>query len=276
MNVKKGVFILFVISIFLPTLASAQQSQEKVVKLHTTYGDIRIKLYDDTPGHRDNFVKNVEDGMYDGVTFHRVIRNFMVQTGNPDTRPESTEKVEPEDTTQMGPSIPAEIRFPQHYHKSGVVAAARESDEINPDKRSSQYQFYIVTGRFFNEVDMEKLEQKKQEEKIERLYEAELKNHADEIRRLDQARDRVKVEKMLEGIYDQVKERVAEQGEVFYPNEMRRSYRINGGTPWLDGEYTIFGEVIEGMKIVNKIQKVKTDDKDEPIYPIRIIKATME
>ena len=273
---RKNVLLLLLLTMAICIPCQAQQNNNVVVKLTTTFGVIRIKLYDDTPGHRDNFIKNVEDGMYDGVTFHRVIRNFMLQTGNPDTRPDVVGKVEPEDTTQMGPSIPAEIMYPQHYHIKGVVAAAREADDINPEKRSSQYQFYIVTGRFFNEVDMEKLEQKKQEEKVEQIYEQEVKDHADEIRRLDQARDRRGAQKILEGLLDQAREKAAEDGQLFYPDEMRRSYRIHGGAPWLDGDYTIFGEVIDGMKVVSKIEKSKTDEEDSPVSPIRIIKATIE
>lgn len=261
--------------LMLITVSTTVAAQSKEVLLQTTKGDIRIRLYDDTPGHRDNFLQNVREGMYDGVLFHRIIRNFMVQTGNPDTRPGVTEKVEPEDSTQMGPSIPAEIRFPEHYHIKGVVAAAREGDDINPEKASSKYQFYIVTGKFLNEEKMMGIEQSHQNEKIEARYLEKMKANEARFEQLRAERKPAEVARLMEKLHEEAVLDVQEMNEPFFTDEILRAYRTNSGAPWLDGDYTVFGEVVDGMKVVSKIEKVKTDKEDAPLEDVRIIKATV-
>ena len=255
---------IITISIMLPlillcTTARSQEAGGVRVLLQTTYGDIHIRLFDDTPGHRDNFVRNVKDGMYDGVSFHRVIRDFMIQTGNPDTRPDVTEKVEPEDTTQLGPSIPAEIRYPEHYHVRGMVAAAREGDEVNPQKRSSQYQFYIVTGRHITEQKLDAIDKDKMAVRVEQRYRQMLIDNKPHIDQLRQERKMAALQTCLDRLYEQAEEKELEENGLFFPENVVRAYRYNGGAPWLDGDYTVFGEVTDGMKVVSKIEKAKTD-----------------
>ena len=269
------------ISIMLPLilLCSSARGQEEGgvrVLLQTTYGDIHIRLFDDTPGHRDNFVRNVKDGMYDGVSFHRVIRDFMIQTGNPDTRPDVTEKVEPEDTTQLGPSIPAEIRYPEHYHVRGMVAAAREGDEVNPQKRSSQYQFYIVTGRHITGQKLDAIDKDKMAVRVEQRYRQMLIDNKPHIDQLRQERKMAALQTCLDRLYEQAEEKELEENGLFFPENVVRAYRYNGGAPWLDGDYTVFGEVTDGMKVVSKIEKAKTDKEDAPLEEIRILKAVIE
>lgn len=254
----------------------AQERKDVVVRLETTYGDIRIRLFDDTPGHRDNFIKNVEDGMYDGVLFHRIIRNFMVQTGNPDTRVGDFDKVEPEDSTQMGPSIPAEIRIPEHYHLRGMVAAAREGDEVNPNKESSKYQFYIVTGRAMTRANMVIYDKERMEVAVDLHFNEKLAEYASELSQYYKDRNPAGAEKMREKLYEEARSEIVDSYKPFFTDEMKREYVYNGGTPWLDGDYTVFGEVIDGMKVVSKIEKVKTDDEDAPKEDIRILKAVVE
>ena len=256
--------------------AYGQENKEVNVLLQTTYGDIHIRLYDDTPNHRDNFIQNVKDGMYDGVSFHRVIRNFMVQTGNPDTRPGVREQVEPEDTTQMGPSIPSEIRYPTHYHVRGVVAAARESDDINPDKASSKYQFYIVTGKYLPDSKMDAIDRDKMAWKVEARYKEKMKENEAAINKFREARNLSALQNFLTKLQEQAEEETLEKDGLFFPPEVLRAYRYNGGAPWLDGDYTVFGEVTDGMKVVAKIEKAKTDKNDKPLEDIRIIKAVIE
>ena len=267
---------LFIAMMTFPSLCFGQKNEGVRILLQTTYGDIHIRLYDDTPGHRDNFIKNVKDGMYDGVKFHRVINRFMVQTGNPDTRPGVTEKVEPEDTTQMGPSIPAEIKYPEHYHLRGVVAAARESDEENPDKRSSQYQFYIVTGKNMPEDKMDAIDRDKTAEKAELLYIQKMKEQEDKINQLRAERKMAALSNFLDKLHEEAEAEVIEKDGLFFPEGVLRAYRYHGGAPWLDGDYTVFGEVTDGMKVVSKIEKAKTDANDEPLEDIRILKAVIE
>ncbi len=267
---------LAVATLFISQGLYAQERHDVTVRLETTFGNIRIRLFDDTPGHRDNFIKNVDDGMYDGVLFHRIIRNFMVQTGNPDTRKGEFEKVEPEDSTRMGPSIPAEIRIPDHYHLRGMVAAAREGDEINPNKESSKYQFYIVTGKSINRALMVLYEQERKAVATDLLFNDRVGANKAEFSKLYAERNLAGIEKLRNELYGKAEEEINETYKPFFTEEMRRQYVYNGGTPWLDGDYTVFGEVIDGMKIVSKIEKAKTDSDDAPLDDIRIIRAVIE
>ena len=222
-------FLLTILMVFGFAGAFAQtDSLRHEVLLNTSKGDIRIVLYNETPVHTENFIKNVRSGYYDGVLFHRVISNFMIQTGDSASRHAMPGQMLGE--TDEAYSLPAEIRFPQLYHKRGAVAAARESDNVNPERRSSMAQFYIVWGNRFSDASFEVAQQK-----------------------LDQRTG----------------------GQVQLTPEIRQTYRTLGGTPHLDGQYTVFGEVIEGLDIVDQIQGVETDDNDRPLEDVKIIKATV-
>ena len=193
------------------------QEAETIVQIDTDKGKIKVKLYNDTPKHRDNFIKNVNDHLYDGLLFHRVIKQFMIQAGDINSKDAPIEQHLSDG--DLGYTIPAEIVFPKYFHKRGVLAAARVGDEENPERASSASQFYIVTGKFFTEMELDKMEK--------------------------------------------------EQGITFTP-EQREAYMLEGGTPHLDGKYTIFGEVIKGMKVVDKIQFTETNAEDRPVENIRI------
>lgn len=253
---------------------------ETEVLLQTTEGDIRIKLFNDTPLHRDNFIKNVKEGKYDGVTFHRIIRSFMIQTGDPNTRPGHEAELaaaEADTTNTLGETIPAEFVYPKYFHKRGMVAAAREGDDINPKKGSDPYQFYIVTGKFQNETALAEFETARKQALVEERYAKKMAAHRDELENMRKARDRDGVSDLLEKLLDQAKMEVDDLPETAYEfnQEQIRAYRIYGGAPWLDGSYTIFGEVVEGMKIVLEIEKVKTGAGDKPLRDIRITKASI-
>jgi len=253
---------------------------ETEVLLQTTEGDIRIKLFNDTPLHRDNFIKNVKEGKYDGVTFHRIIRSFMIQTGDPNTRPGHEAELaaaEADTTNTLGETIPAEFVYPKYFHKRGMVAAAREGDDINPKKGSDPYQFYIVTGKFQNETALAEFETARKQALVEERYAKKMAAHRDELETMRKARNRDGVSDLLEKLLDQAKMEVDDLPETAYEfnQEQMRAYRIYGGAPWLDGSYTIFGEVVEGMKIVLEIEKVKTGAGDKPLRDIRITKASI-
>ncbi len=253
---------------------------ETEVLLQTTEGDIRIKLFNDTPLHRDNFIKNVKEGKYDGVTFHRIIRSFMIQTGDPNTRPGHEAELaaaEADTTNTLGETIPAEFVYPKYFHKRGMVAAAREGDDINPKKGSDPYQFYIVTGKFQNETALAEFETARKQALVEERYAKKMAAHRDELETMRKARNRDGVSDLLEKLLDQAKMEVDDLPETAYEfnQEQMRAYRIYGGAPWLDGSYTIFGEVVEGMKIVLDIEKVKTGAGDKPLRDIRITKASI-
>ena len=189
------------------------------VEMVTNYGRIVLLLYDETPLHRDNFIKLATNRVLDGLLFHRVIEKFMIQGGDPTSKDAEPGKMLGDGT--LGYNIPAEFR-PELFHKRGALCAAREGDMVNPKKESSASQFYIVQGRVWNTEELDNL-QKRMKREIS-----------------------------------------AEQRDV---------YTTIGGTPFLDGEYTVFGEVIEGMEVVDKIAAVKCDKNDRPLEDVRIEKV---
>lgn len=221
-------FLLLLFATFLVVLPSRSRKNEKrsVVRLETSMGTIRIALLDDAPLHRDNFLKLTEEGFYDGVLFHRVIRDFMVQTGDSASRHALPGQRLGEG--DVGYTLPAEILLPYYYHLRGAVAAAREPDDVNPEMRSSGSQFYIVWGRSW----------------------------------------------APKSINDQ-RSALAEKG-IKMTADMRDAYEQYGGAPHLDGQYTVFGEVIEGMDVVQRMQQVATDSLDRPVDDVRIEHAVVE
>lgn len=253
------------------TSCSGQTGMEETeVLFETTAGDIRLKLYNDTPGHRDNFINNVKDGKYDGVTFHRVIRSFMIQTGDPDTRPG-----EVKDTTKAAETIPAEIVYPRHFHKRGMVAAAREGDDENPERRSDKYQFYIVTGKHVSTSDLSGYESANYDMKVDSLYKELIKSYEKRLDTMRRNRDRDGVSDLMDSVLEVAQTEVANCPPPTFSQEQRKAYQIHGGAPWLDGQYTVFGEVVEGMKTVGIIEKARTGKEDVPVNEIRIKKATV-
>jgi len=215
--------------ILLATAAIHLHAQSYDAVLETTEGTIRIRLFDDTPLHRDNFVRLCNEHFYDSLLFHRVIKDFMIQAGDPLSR-----HAEPGASVGEGDAdytIEPEIRTPQHYHRRGMVAMAREGDEVNPERRSSGSHFYIVWGKTFSSNDLKDIQL-----------------------RLD----------------------TLTNNQVKLTPEQINDYRKIGGTPLLDGQYTVFGEVTQGLDVVKRIQKTMTDDYDRPVDDIRILRTRVE
>lgn len=206
---------------------SAKRERATTVEMLTSKGKIVLRLYDETPQHRDNFVRLVREGYHNDLLFHRVIQDFMIQGGDPDSRDAAPGAALGEG--DPGYTLPAEFRFPQLHHKRGALAAAREGDQVNPDKRSSGSQFYIVWGKTFSREDIDKVAAY-----VERTT-----------------------------------------GQP-YPEELRRYYMHHAGTPHLDGSYTVFGEVVKGLEVVNAIQQVLTDQRDRPVEDIKILSARVK
>lgn len=196
---------------------SVNDKQGVRVEMVTTAGRMVLVLYDDTPRHRDNFVKLASQGFYDGLLFHRVIKNFMIQGGDPNSR--SAKPGTMLGDGSLGYTVPAEFR-PNHFHKKGALCAARQGDNVNPKKESSSCQFYIVQGQRFDS-------------------------------------------KML----DNMEARFGKK----YSEEQRKVYASVGGAPHLDGDYTVFGEVVEGMEIIDRIAGVQTGRADRPVDDVRIV-----
>ena len=199
----KKVIIVFMISMFFGSMSYSQN--ETMFVIHTDYGDITGMLYNDTPGHRDNFIKLINDGWFNGSTFHRVIKDFMIQGGGKE-----------DGTVDVGYTIPAEF-VSEHFHKKGALAAARQGDGANPQKRSSGSQFYIVQGKTYNDQELANLEVRKN------------------------------------------CQWTAEQKEV---------YKTLGGVAFLDYDYTVFGEVIDGLDVIDKIAAVQTAYGDKPVKDV--------
>jgi peptidyl-prolyl cis-trans isomerase B (cyclophilin B) len=226
---RKSVFLLLLLLLMsvlsLPSDAAKKESRS-IVRLKTTLGDIRIALSDLTPIHRDNFLRLVKQGYYDGILFHRVIEGFVIQAGDPSSRNATNDSLLANGISEY--LLPAEIVFPELFHVRGSVAAAREGDDVNPEFRSSGLQFYIVWGR--------------------RLTPGSLK-------------------KVISHLNDK---------GIELDRFMISDYQMRGGTPHLDGTYTVFGEVIEGLDIVEIIQKCPTDASDRPLEDIVILHAEVE
>ncbi len=241
---------------------------DAVVELKTTLGDIYVDLYNDTPLHRDNFLKLVGEGFYDGVLFHRVIDNFMVQTGDPSSKDASAgARLGAGDP---GYTIEAEIDYPHHYHKYGALAAARTGDNMNPEKRSSGSQFYIVTGNKYSERQLESMDEKRLNQELQSYFQNLALQYRDSIQKMQAAGDQAGLEALRQEL---IKETEANVKPTPLPDNIKADYVEKGGTPHLDGAYTVFGEVIKGMDVVEKIQKAETDSSDRPKEDIRILSA---
>ncbi len=219
--------IILALGLLLVQLSVYSQSVKRTeVLLQTSMGNVRIQLYNETPKHRDNFLKIINSKQMDGMLFHRVVKDFMIQTGDPDSR-----KAKPGQVLgnhQIGKDFPAEIIYPQFFHKRGALAAARQPDNENPDKKSSGSQFYIVWGKKFSEHQL--------------------------------------------NFYQSVIDTVTNFKVKFTP-EIRKVYQEVGGTPFLDGQYTVFGEVTEGLEVIDRIQQVEVDAWSRPKEDVKIIKA---
>jgi peptidylprolyl isomerase/peptidyl-prolyl cis-trans isomerase B (cyclophilin B) len=214
-RIGKTVFAALICTSF--TLQCFAQDRETIVLIDTDMGKIKVKLYNDTPLHRDNFIKNVNENIYNGLLFHRIIKQFMIQAG--DIHSKDAPAGQKLGDGDPGYTVPAEILYPRYFHKRGQLCAARTGDDSNPERASSATQFYIVTGKHFTERELNKMER----ERNVKLTEAE-----------------------------------------------RQAYMIDGGAPHLDGAYTVFGEVIKGLKAVDKIQFVPVDENDRPLKNIKI------
>lgn len=252
-------------------MAIANAQAEPVVDIHTTLGDIRVKLYDDTPIHRDNFLKLVREGYYDGVLFHRVIKDFMIQTGDPDSKTADS-------TAMLGAGDPsytveAEINYPKHFHKYGALAAARTGDHVNPERRSSGSQFYIVTGQKQDARTLDMIEQRANHDRKQKYFNELSKGHMDEIRRLMAEGKRDELNALRDTLAAQTEAAVKDEK---LPDEIRETYMTQGGTPHLDGQYTVFGEVVSGMDVVEKIQNVETGRGDRPKTDVRVLSMKIE
>ena len=242
-----------------------------IVDIMTTAGEVKIRLYDDTPIHRDNFLKLVKEGAYDGVLFHRVIKDFMIQTG--DLNSKKADNKVPLGAGDTGYTLEAEILYPKHFHKYGALAAARTSDEVNPERRSSGSQFYIVTGQQLSNGILDQMVPRINNQRKETYFRGLVNSHREEIERLQAANDSTGLETLRQQLVADTEKNVP---DTDIPEHVRNAYTTSGGAIHLDGQYTVFGEVIEGMDVVEKIQNMPTDPSDRPLEDVRIISIKIE
>ena len=246
-------------------------SEETKLKIETTAGDIVVKLYNETPQHRDNFIKLAENGTYEGTLFHRVIKDFMIQAGDPDSK--NASKGQMLGAGDVGYTVPAEFVYPKYFHKKGALSAARQGDNVNPQKASSGCQFYIVTGKVYSDSALLNMEQQMNQMRFNNLFNTLASKHAKDIYKMRKAGDQEGLMNLQDTLIAQVEKQLAGQPEFHFTPEQVKAYTTVGGTPHLDGEYTVFGEVLEGMDVVDKIQRVKTDRNDRPEEDVKIIKV---
>jgi peptidyl-prolyl cis-trans isomerase B (cyclophilin B) len=279
MKIRKSVFILLAMALLTACAAGSKKSENDMseekrvqVKLETTMGDITLALYNETPLHRDNFVKLVKEGVYDSTLFHRVIKQFMIQAGDPQSKTAS-------DTAMLGSgdvgyTVPAEFRK-ELFHRRGVLAAAREPDEVNPEKASSGCQFYIVTGRKFTPAQIERLEISMNEAREQAIFDSLCREHMKEIYKLRRAGQMDRLQELQDSLEAQAEEQADKEPKFALSDAQKQAYTTVGGAPHLDGGYTVFGEVTEGMETVEKIEIARTNRADRPLENIRIIKASI-
>lgn len=243
--------------------------KETTVIMHTSLGDVTLKLYNETPLHRDNFIKLVKEGTYNGLLFHRVIKDFMVQGGD------VTSKDAPMNKSlgagDLGYTVPAEFVYPKYFHKKGALCAARTGDEVNPERASSASQFYIVTGKKYTEGELKQMEKQLENRLKQSIFarlQTENKAKIMQLYRNGEKEELAILRDTLVGKTELEAEKRKE--EACLPAELREAYRSVGGVPFLDNQYTVYGEVVDGIEVVDAIQKVMTNKQDRPLENIVI------
>lgn len=273
-------FILL-LTILACTLAGCKPGQKKdgnmenetKLKIETSAGDIVVKLYNETPRHRDNFIKLAQDGTYKGTLFHRVIKDFMIQAGDPESKEAPQGKML--GAGDVGYTIPAEFVYPKYFHKKGALSAARQGDNVNPEKASSGCQFYIVTGKVYSDSTLLDMERQMNQLRLNNAFQALVQKNMKTIYKLRKDGNQDGLLDLQDSLIAQAEAQVDKEEPFRFTPEQVQAYTTVGGTPHLDGEYTVFGEVLEGMDVVDKIQQVKTDRNDRPEKDVIIQKVTV-
>lgn len=267
-NMKRVLFIFF-ICLFI---GACQKEKCTVIKIETSLGDIRVKLYDETVIHRNNMEKLVREGYYNGMLFHRVIREFMIQAGDPDSK-----GVRPGislGSKDAGYTLTTEI-LPQYFHKRGALAAARENDNVNPDRNSSGSHFYIVQGKVYTEQELNETVENINQKRYTALFNHLRADREAEIMKYQIAGDFRSLMLVNRELSDATRELFG-RVKLKLSEAQRKAYTSLGGAPHLDGEYTVFGEVIEGMDVVDEIALQKTDDNYRPLEDVVVRRMEIE
>ncbi|MEA3446693.1 MAG: peptidylprolyl isomerase [Bacteroidota bacterium] len=266
------VFSSMISAVNLPKVSKAESEKEKIILISTEFGDIKIKLYNETPLHRDNFIKLVKQGFYNDLLFHRVIKGFMIQGGDPDSKNAAPGKM----LGNGGPGyeIPAEFNA-KFFHKKGALCAARESDQVNPKKKSSGSQFYLVQGKVYDLQQLIVMEDRmNQSAKIEIVRKFIMKpenaSYKKKLDSLQQAQNFEELNQVVKIIEEKTKNEYAQMETFSFSEEQRKVYSTIGGTPHLDANYTVFGEVVEGLDVIDKIALLETGANDRPVKDVKM------
>lgn len=278
MQNKSTIIIVLFLSFILFNQCKNQEKKRKgkLFKIETTLGDITIKLYNETPKHKDNFLKLVDEGYYNGLLFHRVIKDFMIQTGDPNSKTAKKGQM----LGSGGPGYTIEAEFNSNlFHKKGALSAARLGDEANPEKRSSGSQFYIVQGKKYTDDELNQMESQSEINQLmpfvqEYIQDPQNADILSRIQELNQKQDRTGLDSLIQLVTKVVAKKHPEIKPLKFTAEQRELYKTIGGTPFLDGSYTVFGEVVEGLDVLDKIAAVKTNSKDRPVEDVKIISIT--
>lgn len=254
-------------------LASCGKKKEGTeVLIETSMGDIRAVLFDDTPLHRDNFIKLAREGYFDEMMWHRIVPGLMIQTGDPTLKPANRPVTV--DTSALHYTIPQEIRFPKYIHRRGMLAAARQPDNLNPKKESSPTQWYIVTGEKYTPTSLADFYQTLYQEAVNAKWRRLQDKLADRLDRLE-ASNKDAYYELQDSILNVAEAEVANRPPRPFNEQQKRIYTTEGGCPHLDGEYTIFGQVTEGMNVVEKIVNVPTDERERPMREVYVKRVTV-
>jgi peptidylprolyl isomerase len=262
-HLKKSSILFFLILII--SCNAPGGNENTMVSIKTSMGEIKIKLYDGTPRHRDNFLLLVNSGFYEGISFHRIIKNFMIQAGDPSSKSNPAAILHDSMKTY---TIPPEFNT-NYFHKKGALAAARQGNDVNPEMRSSGTQFYIVQGNKLNDDDLNQTELRINSNLKQSYFNSLIKQTTDSLRTALKSMTDAEIQEIAS---IKMFNYLTTYKEYKMTEEQRNTYKSIGGIPRLDGSYTVFGEVTEGLDIVDKIAEVQTDSNDKPLNDIKIIK----
>lgn len=246
------------------------QAGETIAIMKTNHGTMKLRLFEERVGEcATNFIELAKQGKYDGAPFHRIIKNFMIQGGDPESKNAPMSK--PLGSGDAGYTIPAEFVYPQYFHKKGALAAARTGDEVNPERRSSGCQFYIVTGEVYSAGKLTQLEKQMAQQQLQNIFNQLVVENRDKILEMRKNRDNAGLQQLQEELEKQTYAKAKELGDPKFTDAQREAYTTVGGTPFLDNNYTVFGEVVEGLEVADKIQQVETAAGDRPKEDVKMI-----
>lgn len=247
--------------------SSDKENNDLLVSIKTEFGEIKVRLYNETPEHKKNFLKLVEEGFYDDLLFHRVINNFMIQGGDPKS------KDAPAGTRlgggDPGYTLPSEF-VSKYFHKKGALAAARKPDSSNPEKRSSGSQFYIIHGEIFSPGKLDTMSMMKNNQAKNELMKEKFKEASEELNEFRKNQDQDKFNIRVAELREEVDSIFETYPQFKFSEEQIKEYSTVGGYPSLDGNYTVFGEVVEGFDVLDKIAAVEVDGNNRPVNNIKI------